>query len=45
LVVCYERSGAHFQGMYQLAACVICARRLHDGRQRGEGWQLFDQAA
>jgi transposase len=45
LVVCYERSGAHFQGMYQLAACVICARRLHDGRQRGEGWQPFDQAA
>ena len=45
LVVCYERSGAHFQGRYQLAACVICARRLHDGRQRGEGWQPFDQAA
>jgi transposase len=34
LVVCYERTGAHYQGLYQLAACVICARRLvGDGPQ------------
>lgn len=45
LIVCYERTGAHYQGLYQLAACVICARRLRDGRQAGEGWQPFAQAA
>lgn len=45
LVVCYERKGAHYEGMYRLAACVICARRLRDGRQGGENWQPFAQAA
>ena len=45
LVVCYERSGEHYQGFYQLAACAICARRLRDGRQGGENWQPFAQAA
>jgi len=45
LVQCYERKGAHFLGFQQLAACVICARRLRLGRQPGEEFQLFDQAA
>lgn len=45
LVVCYEGKAAHYQGMYQLAACVICARRLYDGRQAKEDWQPFAQAA
>jgi transposase len=45
LLVCYERRAEHYQGMYQLAACVICARRLHDGRQAGEDWQPLAQAA
>jgi len=45
LVVCDEGKAAHYQGMYQLAACVICARRLHDGRQAKEEWQPFAQAA
>jgi transposase len=45
LVVCYERTGAHYQGLYQLAACAICARRLRDGRQGGEAWQPFATAA
>jgi transposase len=45
LVQCYERQDAHFLGMQQLAACVICARRLRLGRQPGEDFQLFAQAA
>ena len=45
LVQCYERTEAHFLGMQQLAACVICARRLHLGRQPGEEFQPFAQAA
>jgi len=45
LIVCHERYAVHYQGMYQLAACIICARRLHDGHQGGEGWQPFSQAA
>jgi transposase len=45
LIVCYERTGAHYQGFYQLAACAICAKRLRDGRQAGEGWQPLRTAA
>lgn len=45
LVVCYENTGAHYQGFYQLAACAICAKRLRDGRQAGETWQPYAQAA
>jgi transposase len=45
LVQCYEREGAHFLGMQQLAACVICARRLRQGRQPVEEFQPFAQAA
>jgi transposase len=45
LIVCYERTGAHYQGFYQLAACVICARRLRDGGQADESWQPFTKAA
>ncbi len=44
LVQCYEREGAHFLGFQQLAACVICARRLRLGRQPGEAFQPFAQA-
>jgi transposase len=32
--VCYERTGAHFQGFHELAACVICARKLKHARRR-----------
>lgn len=28
LKVCYERTGAHWQAMNELAACVICANRV-----------------
>jgi transposase len=45
LIVCYERTGAHYQGFYQLAACVICARRLHDQQPADENWQPFTRAA
>jgi len=44
-VRCYEGTEAHYQGFYQLAACAICAKRLRDGRQGGEGWQPFAQVA
>ena len=26
--LCYEREGEHFQGLHELAACVICANKL-----------------
>lgn len=29
---CYERKGEHFQGLHQLAACVICANKLRAAR-------------
>jgi transposase len=45
LAQCYEREGAHFLGMQQLAACVICARRVRHGRQPAEEFQPFAQAA
>lgn len=28
LKLCYERTGEHFQGFHDLAAAVLCARRL-----------------
>ena len=28
LVVCYEKTGAHFRAFHVLAACVICSNRL-----------------
>lgn len=45
LVRCYEATEAHYQGFYQLAACLICAKRLRDNPQAGESWQPFAQAA
>ena len=45
LVRCYEDTGAHYQGMYQLAAWVIGAKRLRDGPQAGASWQPTAQAA
>ena len=45
LVQCYERQEAHFLGMQQLAACVICARRVRHGRLPAEEFQPFAQAA
>jgi transposase len=45
LVQCYERTEAHFLGLQQLAACVICANRLRRGRQPGEEFQPFAEAA
>jgi hypothetical protein len=32
LAQCYERTPGHAQGLHTLAACVICARRLHNRR-------------
>lgn len=45
LAQCYERQGAHFLGMQQLAACVICANRTRHGRQPAEEFQPFAWAA
>jgi transposase len=45
LVQCYERTPAHFLALQQCAAGVICAKRLHLGRQPGEEFQPFAQAA
>ncbi len=45
LLVCYERTESHYQGLYQLAACVICARRLRDGPTTGHKWQPVARAA
>lgn len=45
LIVCYECHPAHYQGFYQLAACVICARRLRDGHQDNASWQPFERSA
>jgi transposase len=45
LVQCYERQEGHFLGMQQLAACVICARRVRHGRQPAEAFHPFAQAA
>jgi transposase len=28
LKLCYERSGAHFQAFHELAAAILCAKRL-----------------
>jgi transposase len=30
--LCYERTGAHFQGLHTLAACVLCANKLRAAR-------------
>jgi hypothetical protein len=45
LVRCYENTEAHYQGFYQLAACMICAKRLRDGRQADASWQPTTRAA
>jgi hypothetical protein len=29
---CYERRGEHFQGLHELAACIICANKLRAAR-------------
>jgi hypothetical protein len=33
LELCYERTGAHWQAMNELACCVICGRRLRDANR------------
>lgn len=45
LVRCYENTGAHYQGFYQLAACILCAKRLRDSPSAGASWQPFATAA
>jgi transposase len=30
--LCYERKGEHFQGLHELAACIICANKLRAAR-------------
>jgi transposase len=45
LAQCYERTPAHFLAMQQLAACVICAKRLRNERQPAEAFVPFAQAA
>ena len=32
--LCYERKGEHFQGLHELAACVICANKLRAARAK-----------
>jgi transposase len=32
--LCYERTGAHFQGFHELAACVLCANKLRAARAK-----------
>jgi transposase len=32
LNLCYERQGVHFQGLHELAACVVCANKLRAAR-------------
>jgi hypothetical protein len=34
LKICYEKSGEHFQAFHELAACLICVRRLIQVRAR-----------
>jgi len=29
---CYERKGEHFQGLHELAACILCANKLRAAR-------------
>jgi transposase len=29
---CYERTGEHFQGLHELAACILCANKLRAAR-------------
>jgi transposase len=45
LVVCYEATGAHYQGFYQLAACDLCARRLRQTPLAVDDRLPLDQAA
>jgi len=30
---CYERKGAHFQGLHELAACILCANKLRAAKR------------
>jgi hypothetical protein len=30
--LCYERTGVHFQGLHELAACIVCANKLRAAR-------------
>jgi transposase len=32
--LCYERKGPHFQGLHELAACIICANKLHAAQDK-----------
>jgi transposase len=32
ILVCYERTGEHFQAFHELAACVLCANKLRHAR-------------
>ena len=32
--LCYERRGEHFQGLHELAACVVCANKLRAARAK-----------
>lgn len=32
--LCYERKGDHFQGLHELAACILCANKLRAARAK-----------
>lgn len=32
---CYERTPEHFQGLHELAACILCANKLRAARKPG----------
>jgi transposase len=34
LKLCYEKSGTHFQAFHELAAAILCAKRLTQSRTR-----------
>lgn len=36
LKLCYERTGAHWQAMNELAACLICAKRIRSLKSKGK---------
>lgn len=34
ILVCHERKGEHFQAFHELAACILCANKLHAVRTK-----------
>lgn len=45
ILVCHERKGEHFQAFHELAACVLCANKLHAARAKTRPPQPEDKHA